>query len=343
MSSLTADTVRSAIVEYLQSQIDSAADASIEIDDGIDLMGSGVLDSFGMLELIDWIEQRFNLSLDLEDVEPIDLTTVGPLSRLVAAVGESTHVGEPAAVDQSHLIGGSMPSPPTPPTAPRHPKFRRNRVVGTFAASAHGLLSRAAGKSFSVLMSGSFASFGKRTVLQPPIRLHGQDRVSIGSGVYVGRGAWLQTIESEPGRCGTIVIGDDTSMAGNCTISAAMRVEVGRAVSFARGVYIADHAHAYSDPSLPVLAQGITDIQPVAIGDGAWLGQNVVVLPGVRIGRGAVVSANSVVSSDVPDFSVVAGIPARPIRRFAPSSMSDPGDERAEKPSQLNSGQPQER
>lgn len=313
MSALTADTVRAAIVEYLESEADTAKMSSVEIDEDLDLMGSGVLDSFGVLELIGWIERRFALDLDLEDVEPLDLTTVGPLSRLVASAGESGQVDE----EPSRVIEAM---PPTPPTAPAPGGARTHGSLGALAAGAHILLSRAVGKSFSVLMSGSFASFGRETVLQPPIRLHGQDRVSIGSGVFVGRGAWLQTIESEPGRRGTIVIGDDTSMAGNCTISAALSVEIGRAVSFARGVYVADHAHSYSDPSKPILAQGITDIRPVAIGDGAWLGQNAVILPGVRIGQGAVVSANSVVSSDVPDYSVVAGIPARIVRRFAPTA-----------------------
>ena len=85
----------------------------------------------------------------------------------------------------------------------------------------------------------------------------------------------------------------------------------------ARNVYIADHAHAFEDPSRPVLDQGVDDIRPIEIGDGAWLGQNVVVCPGVRIGRGAVVGANAVVRDDVPDFSLAVGVPARVVREFA--------------------------
>jgi acetyltransferase-like isoleucine patch superfamily enzyme/acyl carrier protein len=316
MSTITADNVRSAIMEYLESEADPAKVSSVELDEELDLMGSGVLDSFGVLELIGWIERRFALELDLEDVEPVDLTTVGPLSRLVASAGDSTHVRDASADGTERL---SAP-PPTPPTPPEHAGVGRRRSLGVLAAEAHVLFSRAAGKSFSLLVRGSFAAFGKQSVLQPPIRLHGHDRISIGSGVFVGRGGWLQTIEAEPGERGRIVIGDGTSMAGNCTVSAAVSVEIGQAVSFARGVYVADHAHSYSDPSQPILAQGITDIRPVAIGDGAWLGQNAVVLPGVRIGKGAVVGANSVVTSDIPDYSVVAGIPARLVRRFGPTA-----------------------
>jgi len=82
-------------------------------------------------------------------------------------------------------------------------------------------------------------------------------------------------------------------------------------------VYISDHRHEFGDPVVPIADQGITGIRPVRIGDGAWLGQNVVICPGVTIGRNAVVGANSVVRHDVPDFAVVAGAPARLIRMIS--------------------------
>ena len=103
-------------------------------------------------------------------------------------------------------------------------------------------------------------------------------------------------------------------MAGNCTISAVCRVRLGRAVLLGRGVYIADHDHAYADASRPVLDQGVKNVAPVQIDDGAWLGQNVVVCPGVRIGAGAVIAANSVVKDDVGARCMAAGAPARTVR-----------------------------
>ena len=90
----------------------------------------------------------------------------------------------------------------------------------------------------------------------------------------------------------------------------------GKNVLLARNVYVADHQHAFADPTRAVIHQGITRIAPVEIADGAWLGENVVVGPGVRIGRGAVVGANAVVLEDVPDRSVAVGVPARVIRRL---------------------------
>ena len=169
-------------------------------------------------------------------------------------------------------------------------------------------------KAFSMAISPAFAAFGRRSVLEPPLRLQGERRIAIGSGVFVGANSWLQTVA--PGAEIAIVIGDGTSIAGNCVISAARSVVLGRKVLVARGVYISDHSHAFDDPTLAVLDQGIDGVKPVEIGDGAWLGENVVIAPGVTIGKGAVVGANAVVLESVPDFTVAVGIPARVVRRI---------------------------
>jgi lipopolysaccharide O-acetyltransferase len=125
----------------------------------------------------------------------------------------------------------------------------------------------------------------------------------------------LQTLDEGAGEV-ALEIGDGTTIAGTCVLSAVEHVRLGKGVLFARNVYVADHAHAFEDTSRAVLDQGVTDVRPVEICDGAWLGQNVVVCPGVRIGRGAVVGANSVVRDDVPDHAVAVGAPARVVREF---------------------------
>lgn len=114
-------------------------------------------------------------------------------------------------------------------------------------------------------------------------------------------------------------IGEGTSVAGTCVFSAEQSVRIGSHVLFARNVYVADHMHAFENTGEPVLGQGVTRVAPVEIGDGAWIGQNVVIGPGVRIGQGAVVGSNSVVLTDVPDYSVVVGAPAKLVRTFAPA------------------------
>jgi lipopolysaccharide O-acetyltransferase len=189
------------------------------------------------------------------------------------------------------------------------------RLVGRASVGAYRSAVRAWGKGFSLLAGGAFASFGSHSVLQPPIRLDGEWRIAIGSDVYVGAGCWLQVLDGHGDEV-ALELGDGTSIQGGCVLSAALGIRLGRQVLLARNVYVSDHGHAFDDTSRAVLAQGIDRLGRVEIGDGAWLGENVVVCPGVRIGRGAVVGANAVVTTDVPDFAVAVGAPARVVRIF---------------------------
>jgi acetyltransferase-like isoleucine patch superfamily enzyme len=134
----------------------------------------------------------------------------------------------------------------------------------------------------------------------------------IGDRVHVGAGSWLYVATDEA----RLEIGAGTRMSGLCVISAAVNVRLGRDVLLGRNVYIADHSHGTADAAKPVFEQELDRLLPVTIGDRAWLGQNVVVLPGITIGDGAVVGANSVVREDVAPRTVVVGAPARPVREL---------------------------
>jgi len=192
--------------------------------------------------------------------------------------------------------------------------------MGTVALFGYRGGRRAWSKTFSLFVGGAFASFGPRSVLEPPVRIAGERSISVGAEVWVGGGSWLQSLSKGTGLA--LEIGDGTSIAGNCVLSAAQSVRVGKKVLFARGVYVSDHIHRYDHVGHAVLDQGITRVEPVEICDGAWLGENVVVCPGVRIGRGAVIGANAVVTEDVPDHSVAVGAPARVVRGFAPAAVA---------------------
>lgn len=209
------------------------------------------------------------------------------------------------------------------------------------AASMHTLYRDARDRAFSLALRSSFASFGLRSRISLPTQLHGTERISVGNHVYLGPGCWLLThklqgIEPVDGAAragavgagaaragavldgagGCIEIGDRTSIAGYCVLSAAVRVSIGRGVLFARNVYIADHRHGFDLADRAILDQPLEDLRAVVVEDDAWLGQNVVLLPGVTVGRGAVVGANSVIREDVPPRCVVAGAPGRVVRRL---------------------------
>ena len=190
-------------------------------------------------------------------------------------------------------------------------------MIGSLpGAAAYRGAARARDKVFSLFVGPSFAAFGRHSVIQPPARIVGERMISIGSGAFIGANSWLQVIENDDEGQVRLSVGDGTSIAGHCVLSAAHCVTIGRSVLIARNVYVSDHSHGFGDGSRPILEGGIDQLAPVEICDGAWLGQNAVVMPGVRIGAGAVVGANSVVTKDVPDRTVVAGAPARVLREL---------------------------
>jgi acetyltransferase-like isoleucine patch superfamily enzyme len=186
-------------------------------------------------------------------------------------------------------------------------------------AAMNRIAQRATSKAFSLIIARGFYQWGRNSVAAPPLRVSGEQFISVGAGAFMGAGCWLQANPLDASGGPVIVIGDGCSFSGSCVISAVRMVELGREVLVARNVYIADHDHSYADPDRAVLHQGVEHVERVVIDDGAWLGQNVVVTSGVHIGRGAVVGANAVVTKDVPDYSLAVGAPAKVIKSWEPS------------------------
>jgi len=88
-------------------------------------------------------------------------------------------------------------------------------------------------------------------------------------------------------------------------------------VMLGSGVQIYVNNHSYEDTSVPIIDQGYLDCRDVVLESGCWVGSNSIILPGVTIGKNSVVAAGSVVKSSVPDFTVVAGNPAKVIRKIS--------------------------
>ena len=97
-------------------------------------------------------------------------------------------------------------------------------------------------------------------------------------------------------------------------VAAVELVEIGSHCMLANGCFVTDANHRFDDPDKPVPWQGFTSKGPTRIGDNVWLGANVVVTSGVTIGERCVIGANSVVTQDIPPFSIAAGAPAKVLR-----------------------------
>ena len=126
---------------------------------------------------------------------------------------------------------------------------------------------------------------------------------SLSAGMVPGQSLLADEVVSIGDRC---VIGRGSQVVGH------LHIEVGDDVYTGPGVYVTDQNHAWADRDLPIGRQAAAE-QPVRIGAGSWLGTNVVVLPGVSIGRHVAVGAGSVVSRDLPDHAVAVGNPARQV------------------------------
>ena len=112
---------------------------------------------------------------------------------------------------------------------------------------------------------------------------------------------------------GDVIIGDHTRVGLHNTIIGP--VEIGSHVNLAQGITVTALNHNFSDASKRIDEQGVST-SPVTIEDDVWIGANAVILPGVTIGEHCVVAAGAVVTKDVPPHSLVAGVPAKVIKKI---------------------------
>ena len=144
------------------------------------------------------------------------------------------------------------------------------------------------GNVLEALLDGRL-EVGPHTVLEPDVWLTapGAARISIGGGTFLNIGVMVAALEL---------------------------VEIGEHCMFANGCFISDGSHRFDDPHKPIPWQGFTTKGPTRIGDNVWCGAHAVITSGVTIGERSVIGANSVVTADVPPFSIAAGAPARVLR-----------------------------
>jgi len=175
-----------------------------------------------------------------------------------------------------------------------------------------------------MMLSPCFNSTGERISVTPPLRFLNLSKVKLGSRVTIHSNCWIQvldcrdtTLTPSPDASPKLIISNNVCIGMGSTISVAKKIVIEDNVIIARNAYISDHSHEFRDSTIPIANQGICKVAEVTIGADTWLGQNVIVLPGVCIGKHCVIGANSVVKNDIPDFSVAVGTPARVVKRYS--------------------------
>ena len=129
----------------------------------------------------------------------------------------------------------------------------------------------------------------------------------------IGRRSVAESYSCVNNAVGDVVIGDYTRIGLHCTVIGP--VSIGNHVNLAQGITVSALNHNYEDALLRIDEQGVQTAE-VRIDDDVWIGANAVITAGVHIGSHAVVAAGAVVTKDVPEYSVVAGVPARVIKRI---------------------------
>lgn len=168
-------------------------------------------------------------------------------------------------------------------------------------------------------ISREFKSIGKMSKIKSPIKLVGGKYITIGERSSIGERSVLTAWDKYRGDTfiPKITIGNDSIIGDDCHITAINKIEIGNNVLTGKKITITDNAHGKSEfnwLSVAPILRPLFSKGPVIIEDGVWIGEKATILPGVHIGKNAIIGANSLVTKDVPENCVVGGVPAKVIK-----------------------------
>ena len=171
-------------------------------------------------------------------------------------------------------------------------------------------------KIYTAFIKHNFQQWGHGSWIQPPATISSFKSILIGKNVFIRENAWLNVTENPGLDFPSLIIGDGSYIGRFVQINAYKSVTLEKNVLISDRVFISDVDHGYEDPEIPIMFQEIRYKGPVKLCEGCWIGIGVVILPGVTIGKNAVVAANAVVTHDVPPRCIAAGIPAKIIKSW---------------------------
>lgn len=177
----------------------------------------------------------------------------------------------------------------------------------------------------TVLRSGYYQRFFKKfdnsSRIMDKVFTNGLNYIIVGKKCIIGRGSALTAWPVKHINNGVpeIIIGNNVQIGFYSHITAINRIVIGNNVLTGKHVLITDNAHGdsgYKNIYIPPSKRALCSKGEVIIEDNVWIGEKVSILPGVHIGYGSIIAANSVVTHDIPPFSMAAGIPAQVIKNL---------------------------
>jgi lipopolysaccharide O-acetyltransferase len=163
-------------------------------------------------------------------------------------------------------------------------------------------------------------NFGQNSVLAKPMQIDGGSNIFIGNNTSIGHGAWLAAFSKYITQTFSpkLIIGDNVRIGNYACITSINSINIGDGCLFSEYVYISDHSHGIDvDSSVPPAFQPLASKGAVEIGENTFLGFRVCILPGVKLGKNCVVGANAVVTKSFPDYTMLAGVPAKAIKKYS--------------------------
>lgn len=164
-------------------------------------------------------------------------------------------------------------------------------------------------------------------LIRRPIYVRGKNFLSYGNGFTTGYNCRLEMFDIGVGRDKKLIIGCNCKIGDYVHIAAGEKVKIGDNCLMASKIYISDISHGdysgeleYSSPNTSPDSRTLYT-RPVEIGNNVWIGENVSILPGVKIGDGCIIGANSVVNRNISNNCIVAGVPARVIKKYDKNTM----------------------
>ena len=154
-----------------------------------------------------------------------------------------------------------------------------------------------------------FKKVGDNVIFEEGVLVFHPENIEIGNNVYIGHNTILKGYYKNK-----MIIGDHTWIGQNCFLHSAGGITIGKAVGMGPMVKILTSVHKEDELSKPILFCDL-EFWEVIIEDGCDVGTGSIILPGVKIGEGSIVGAGTVVTKDVESYSVVAGVPAKILKR----------------------------
>lgn len=164
-------------------------------------------------------------------------------------------------------------------------------------------------------------------LIRRPFYCRGKSRLQFGEGFTTGHHCRFDLLGEDDDNLKKLIIGKNCKLGDNVHIVANEKVIIGDNCLMASKIFISDTSHgdysnnsSSSSPDIPPDERSLYS-ELVKIGNNVWIGENVCILLGVRIGNGCIIGANSVVNRDIPHNCIVAGVPAKVVKRWDKKSL----------------------